>query len=42
MEMKYGYEYMAQDLEKWSEALSESAERGLLKETFFPHVWGYA
>jgi two-component system response regulator HupR/HoxA len=42
LEMKYGYEYMAQDLEKWSELLADSSERGLLKETFFPHVWGYA
>ena len=38
MSMKYGYEYLGQDLEKLAEELVESPSNTLVFDSFFPQV----
>lgn len=42
MEMKFGYEYLGQDIEKVSELLQESPQNTIQFDTFFPNVKGFA
>ena len=42
MNMKYGHEYLAQDIEKVTETLYEDSKNSVQFDCFFPHVKGVA